>query len=276
VPEPSAADRFGLRVGRGRCPLELDDATEVGPGLWVSGSAALVALDVAGVPWRILVTDGSQVTVDGPADREPPSWLLESWAVTLAMLQRGRVVLHGTVMEVAGRVVVLAGDSGAGKSTTAAALGQRGHRLLTDDVAVVDLRDGVPWVLPFRRGLHLCDDAADALGLDRGGLARMDGAPGKLVLDPDGLDREPRPIDCVVVLGLGGAEVAVRRLTGAAALECLTTRAGRPLASRAILGPRRHLEAMAAIASAVPVWSVTRPTEGWTAEDVARRVESCR
>ena len=127
--------------------------------------------------WALLVEHGRDVTVEWEGDGDLPAWIVDSWAVNLAMLQRGHLCLHATVVEVGGRVLALGGASGAGKSTTAAALHLRGHPVLVDDVAVIDLRRGVPWVLPYRRVALLTEDTLDALGpgLDVGPIERLSG-----------------------------------------------------------------------------------------------------
>ena len=48
-----------------------------------------------------------------------------------------RVTLHGVLMEVGGLGVLLLGESGVGKSECALALVQRGHRLIADDLVVI-------------------------------------------------------------------------------------------------------------------------------------------
>ena len=48
-----------------------------------------------------------------------------------------RVTLHGVLLEVGGLGTLLLGDSGVGKSECALALVQRGHRLVADDLVVV-------------------------------------------------------------------------------------------------------------------------------------------
>lgn len=51
---------------------------------------------------------------------------------------RGQVALHGCAIAFGSRGVALLGAAGAGKSTLAAALAQRGHGMISDDVVAVD------------------------------------------------------------------------------------------------------------------------------------------
>lgn len=77
---------------------------------------------------------------------------------------RGQLVLHACSVNVNGRGVVVAGDKGAGKSTTSAALIQAGHDLLADDVVAIQ-QDGksVPQLIPAFPQVKLCLDAAAAI-----------------------------------------------------------------------------------------------------------------
>lgn len=54
----------------------------------------------------------------------------------------GELVLHGSAVEIDGRLAVFLGDTGAGKSTLAASLHSAGHRLLGDDAVVISRLDG--------------------------------------------------------------------------------------------------------------------------------------
>ncbi|WP_374649281.1 HPr kinase/phosphorylase [Rhizorhabdus sp.] len=55
----------------------------------------------------------------------------------LLLHRRGITCLHGSVVSVHGRTIALLGDSGAGKSTTAAALVAQGGILVSDDIAAL-------------------------------------------------------------------------------------------------------------------------------------------
>ena len=71
------------------------------------------------------------------------------------------LVLHGAVVEREGRAVVMPGASGAGKSTLTAALIAEGWRLLSDEVTIVDPRDG--FLRPHPRPISLKNEAIDLI-----------------------------------------------------------------------------------------------------------------
>jgi hypothetical protein len=58
--------------------------------------------------------------------------------LSFALLKQGIEPLHATTVVVDGRAVAFAGGSGAGKSTLAASFLAAGHRLLTDDLLVLE------------------------------------------------------------------------------------------------------------------------------------------
>jgi HprK-related kinase A len=95
----------------------------------------------------------------------------------MALGQRRFLLLHAASVERDGKALILTGHSGAGKSTLAALLGERGWRLLGDEFALLDPRDGS--LHPFPRAVSLKNESIrlfpDA-GADRLG-PRLDGTP---------------------------------------------------------------------------------------------------
>jgi len=76
------------------------------------------------------------------ATRESFSVYLLGQTLSFSLVVLGREPLHGTVVAIGGRAVAFLGDCGYGKSTLAAALLARRFPLLTDDLVVLDHRDG--------------------------------------------------------------------------------------------------------------------------------------
>src|SRR5205823_7434147 len=73
-------------------------------------------------------------------------FLLRAW---------GRLALHASCVRVDDAAVLLAGEPGAGKSTTAAALATRGHTVVSDDLTALSLDDGAATAWPAFDHLRL-------------------------------------------------------------------------------------------------------------------------
>jgi hypothetical protein len=99
--------------------------------------------------------------------------------MALLLYQRGFLVLHASAVEVDGSAVAFLGVSGAGKSSTAAALHTRGHRIVADDVVPVDLKALRPMASPGFPQLKLYPTVAHSLGYHRQSLRPLHSKEGK-------------------------------------------------------------------------------------------------
>jgi hypothetical protein len=82
------------------------------------------------------------------------------------LYQRGLLVLHASAVDVEGGVIAFLGASGWGKSSIAAALYARGHGMVADDVAAVDLDGATKTVVPALPQLKLSPEVVCSLGYD--------------------------------------------------------------------------------------------------------------
>lgn len=228
--------------------------------LWRAAPGRLL-LDVPDVA-RYLVSDGNLVEInpcDGVEAGEVRRFLRMTPAAAL-YLQRGIPVLHAAVVaDATGRGVVLAGDSGTGKSVLLAALVQRGWGLLTDDLAPVTLDgDGVPVAVPTWPEVILWPDRA---GPAAGGDVRF-------------VD-EARPIGAIWWLGLHGFDpVEVHDVEGVARFEALAAMAYNRRIASALLDRASYLRVAGTLAgSGIPIRRLIRPRGRWTADELADIVE---
>lgn len=85
------------------------------------------------------------------------------WGMNYAIYRQlySSLILHAAVLERDGRAVVIMGDSGAGKSTLCAALTLSGWRLLTDELGLIDLNDGL--VAPLVRPISLKNESINVI-----------------------------------------------------------------------------------------------------------------
>lgn len=71
-------------------------------------------------------------------------------------------IVHAATVEKSGRAVILPGTPGSGKSTLCAAMVCRGWRLLSDEMALISLNDGL--LRPFPRPISLKNASIDIIG----------------------------------------------------------------------------------------------------------------
>ncbi len=194
---------------------------------------------------------------------------------------RGCLVLHAGAVLTPRGVVVVAGESGAGKSTTLAALLQGDAALLADDVVALRLAPGGHVeVLPGPAELSLTAGAVTGLGLlaavtdlpaaITGGAAPVP-APGRrakaTLATHHRMATGPQPLRAICRLDRDGdAEPALHLLTGAGKLDALQS---------CVLGPmlaEEHTRAFPlsqAVLRTTGMYRLTRPSDGWTVDRVA-------
>jgi hypothetical protein len=138
------------------------------------GRSEIWAHRVAEGGLHIRFEDGCEVAVDAPVTRvwcSLPAGLgvadaaiyLVGPIMALALRRRGRTVLHSAALAYGDSAFALMGAGGSGKSTTAAALTERGVPLLTDDVLALREADGVVEAFAGPPRVRLWEDAGAAL-----------------------------------------------------------------------------------------------------------------
>jgi hypothetical protein len=96
------------------------------------------------------IRQGREITIHAAAhfDEKMIQTVIINSVMAIVLFQRKMLVLHASSVRVNGSAVAFLGTSGAGKSLIAGALCARGHSLVTDDVARVQLLSGLPHVYP--------------------------------------------------------------------------------------------------------------------------------
>jgi hypothetical protein len=146
--EPDVTIRLGS-VNRAPTPAAIDDEVA----------------SPANVGWFHIVS-GREIIVDllPCADPGEVRTLLAGRLMGFLLRQRGYLALHASAVAIDGQGVLFVGDSGSGKSTTAAAFHSRGHELLADDVAAVRILKERIEVQAACTGLRLPEDSRIVMG----------------------------------------------------------------------------------------------------------------
>jgi hypothetical protein len=138
---------------------------------------------------------GQQLFLESPPRVGDPDEFLFGLGLAFALRLRGELCVHAAAVNINGEAVLLAGLPRAGKSTFAAALQALGQQALTDDVCVLDLVRGRPFVQAGPRRLRLRADTTEL-------LERALGHPMTFVQAPDG-----RQVDVLLPRGDQAAPV---------------------------------------------------------------------
>ncbi len=183
----------------------------------------------------------------------------------LLLHRRGVLCLHGSVISINGRTFALLGESGAGKSTMAAALVARGGKLVSDDLAAVRWNGEFYHVEKGCANLRLEETAKNhILGRDR----ELMTAPwiGKMLWDTtagnpgEGFLESPPKLDAIYSLGVQAEAEGVRMSAPLAPKQAMRELIGAwyPQGSTQLLTQER-LNDILGLAQRIPVAKVSYP-----------------
>ncbi len=298
LPEVAADAPAQLRIHMGSLPGAFDPVDPGHREIWHSEPDRNDAADVVTLlasrddEWLTLrYADGTQFVLaragaeiwatwpPGASAASAATYLLGP-VIGFVLRLRGLTCFHASSVVIADRVILMLGPAGIGKSSTVAALALRGHRVIGDDIAVVQ-SEGDHWVVhPSIPGVRLWDDMVEMLLGKSDALPLL--APGweKRHLDlrtsKGGFRPEVAvPLGAIYVLfptGPTGATVA-ERLRGHEAFLALVANT---YANVLLTAPLRGAEfsALSSVVRQVPVWRVGVPDLAGGLEKFCARIEA--
>jgi hypothetical protein len=221
-----------------------------------------------------VVKDGSSVIVIPEKDHDKSCLRLYVQGMMLATIlhQRDRCVLHASVVEVDGSAVAFLGAVGAGKSSVAAAMYSRGHRVLTDDNAAIEWATGTPMVVPSYPSVKLYPEIASSLGFRNGTLSVLHASLPKMAgTVAAGFVQTPLPLRRLYFLGRDCNSEVTPIPTLQAAVELIRdsvpTRWGYP-------GDARQFEQCGYVAKQVPAFALRTFKDLSSLPSFAEKVDS--
>lgn len=233
-------------------------------GLYVGGDGAV--LNIADVG-RFLIANGKEIIVAPQAKASPRNvelFLLGS-AFAAILHHRHLLPLHANAIELDGRAIAFMGHSGAGKSTLAAWFADRGFRVLSDDVCVIDFdRTGIAYASAGIPRLRLWKDALNIKGISEEGLLRSFDGQDKFDLPiPSSGDQKPIRLEALYVLGRTDKVQAgpiIKPIRGTDAVEAISVNTYRGAYIPMIGNSFTHIKECIALAETVKVRTFNR---GW-------------
>ncbi|WP_127089092.1 HPr kinase/phosphorylase [Aquabacter cavernae] len=197
---PDDARAVDIEVRIGPVPPLGPQATIFSPAIQFDADS--LRLEIPGV-CRYRLDGGSTLTLDaeGPVTGDDVRVFLLGTMFSALCMRRGMLPLHASAVEIGGRALLISGASGAGKSTLAGALAARGHRLISDDVCLLQFGGAGPTrIWPSFPRLKLWQDSAIELGVETGHLPRVRAPFEKYQVPSPAFRQEPIPPGHMVLL----------------------------------------------------------------------------
>ena len=248
-----------VTVRRRPVPAALENASATGATWQIAGERFLLRIpNVA----RFLLSAGREIAFEPEANADAgdiPIFILGT-VFGILLHQREQIVLHASAVRVNGKAVLFCGDSGAGKSTMAAALAKRGYPLVTDDVCAITIINGVPMVHPDGRQLKLWTQAIERLDLADNRGERVRTRLEKFYVEPDSAFSETLPLGAIYALREARPPHAqgIERPNVVDAALILRRNAYRPLLVRRMGQKANYFHAATAIANVAGIYYLTR------------------
>lgn len=225
---------------------------------------------------RFCVEKGAAIGFDlnQDCDKVYIEQVLLCFCMTIILVQRGEILLHGSVLAKDGKALVISGESGAGKSTLTDYLLGRVPLFLSDDIAAVRIGEQIMLQpsFPLRK---LCADAIQQGDYNKEDLMRVpaEGREKYLLPCKEIYAEKQQPFYAMVVLHVGNTEeVSFQEITGAEKIKYLTENLFRGDVYQFIgMDQMRFLQCVK-IANQVRIFSLTRPKEKMTVERQAEFV----
>lgn len=187
------------------------------------------------------------------------------------MIQRGHIALHGSCMVQDNNGIIITGESGAGKSTTATWLSLKGYKFISDDVTAIKYSDGKAKVFIAYPQRKLCADAALMLGYNINLLKKLYKTQDKYAvrLKENEYVKEAN-LGLIVELGINieSQELIVKELVGHEKMYSFMSNIYREGLFRKLGMDSLMVKEVLDILKTVPMFQILRPVGSSSEEDI--------
>lgn len=187
------------------------------------------------------------------------------------------LVLHGSAVAIDGRLVILLGQTGSGKSTLGASLHAQGHRLLGDDAVVISETGGALYGESVYPSLRLFPESIEHVFGDPVATTAMAFYSDKLQVAADGLggpQAQRVVLGAIFILTDGEDGVTFDRLLPADACMTMIENSFTLDPGDSVAAAERMARA-ARLAAEVPCYELAYPYDFALLKDVSRTIMSC-
>jgi HPr Serine kinase C-terminal domain len=263
-------------------PKDLDNVVNTGSFLsntmhyQINETNVLLRIDRIGNFWIKNKTTVSIEREEGVSNEDIALYLLGTVFAYVVMLNGG-FALHGSALKMGDGCVIFTGDSGVGKSTTAARLIEKGYPLLADDVCVISFdREGLAVVHPAYPQLKLWANSVEKLGYDSQDLKTVSQTWAKFRM-PAQADYQNEPLKLNHVFELAPSdtdEINIEVLKGFNKVTLLLENTYRNFVIQSLNLEKTHFQFCTQLAQQIKIKRLQRPRYLFLLEAMIERIES--
>lgn len=227
-----------------------------------------------------VMEQGKQITyqLKESCDLRIVNQLLLGLIMSVIMIQRGMVALHGSGIILKEKAVVISGVSGAGKSTLAAELLNREGIFLADDTVAMKLHKDKVYAQPGYPQQKLCTDALKERDKERGELVWLPSL-GKREKEKYGLRlqkgyaTEERCLHAIFILQPKETnQVQLQEITGSEKIKYLMDNLYKREIYLSVGMSHEVFRQCVQVANQVKIYTLTRPVTGMTTQTQIERI----
>lgn len=196
--------------------------------------------------------------------------------MTVLLIQRNMILLHGSAILYKDKTLVISGDSGAGKSSLANEIMRRGYRQMSDDIVAIGQDKGTLVAYPSFPIRKLCADFVEQHSMDKSSLIPMNDTEREkygLILKEEYYGQHA-PLGFMIIIHVGDVDNPVlKEITGSEKLKCITQNFFRmDMYEQIPFKPQDMLKAVK-IAGEMSIYVLTRPKNKMTVIEQADLIE---
>lgn len=254
-------------------PIELQDK----PTFQRAVSDADYMLRVPGVA-TYKISSGRHIYVDvaDGANLNSVDVYLTGSAMSVLLTQRNIYSFHGNAIQVGDGAVLFSGDSGAGKSTVAAAFWQAGFSLLSDDVCAINCTQSPCMVSPAYPHIKLWGEILDYFKLDRNDYVLINKDWPKYYISlGEQFCADALPVKAIFFLSIDPeiTAIEVSELKGIALFDKMMNNAHRPQYIGQLNKNPEFFEQVSNLCRSVQAFQIKRPAEKMVVDDIIKVVK---
>lgn len=260
--ELSIASNYGLRpidlshydisIKTSKVPEELNNP--IYKTNYISYSSDHVLIKIPQIA-NYLVTGGKEILIDtaiGARDGDVATFTFGS-ALGALLFQRNMLALHGSAIRTKMGAIMFTGKKGAGKSTTAAALCNRGYEFMSDDVCAIEFNNGSPLLYPGLSRAKLAEDSYSRVMGHSCDKPMISPIMKKYAASFD-INEDPSPIYAICILDISQHGLDFNRILGSARLTEINNQIYRPILHSLITPAEIRFKQLTTLCSKVAVF----------------------